>query len=115
MNKTGFICGKPLEGKSFWKRRELATQNSYIHQNQDKENCYFGIGDEVEIILKDRVKDDEKVFKGIISTIDMRLQTGTEHDGIHPCIVLADTADINMVVGMFWLENIEKIKILQLN
>lgn len=92
------------------------NKTNRIHQSQDKTNCFFGVGDEIELTLKDNITCDKKTYRGKILDIDLRLQTGTKYDGIHPCItVLVGKGEKGNYTEMFWLENIANIKVLKLN
>ena len=81
-----------------------------IHCNQDKENCYIDIGDLIEITTKE---DANNIYKGEVIDFGLRIQNGTEYDGIHPCITIGlknGYSDFKM----FWTENIVNIKVLRL-
>lgn len=91
---------------------QMKVQSNWIHSNQDKENCYIDIGDLIEITTK------EDVYKGEIIDIGLRIQNGTEYDGIHPCITIGMLPkDKNKYddLAMFWIENIINIKVLRLS
>lgn len=103
--------------------------------NQDKENSYPDIGDFigdlVEIITKE---DRNNVYTGEIidfglypspcgseSTCNwdvcLRIQLGTEYDGIHPFITIGFLPKIEnrySNMEMFWIESIVNIKVLRL-
>ena len=93
--------------------KRKATQGEIIHRNQDKENCYLDKGDLIEIIPK----SENKTYIGEITDIGVRIQNGTEYDGIHPCIIigiLPKEEDVYSDQAMFWLENIAELKVLRL-
>lgn len=97
----------------------MTKQYNRIHSNQDKRNCYLDKGDLIEI------HDSEGIYTGEITDIGLRVQNDSEHDGLHPCITIGilpteeqpkeflhESRYVDM--GMFWIENINDIKVLRL-
>lgn len=88
-----------------------------IHHNPDIKNCYIDQGDLVQIKLKDNVKDKNKIYIGEIIDIGLRIQNGTKHDGIHPCItigILPKNENGYNDLAMFWVDDISLLKVLRL-
>lgn len=83
-----------------------------IHSSQPKDNCFISVGDKVKIKLKDCCENG-KTFIGIITCIDIRIQTNTDYDGLHTIIDLVDNHPFERVQDSIWLENIESIEVLQ--
>ena len=93
----------------------MAKDREYdrIHCNQDKKNCYINKGDLIEITTKEE-KDN---ITGEVIDIGVRIQNGTEYDGIHPCItigILPKNENGYSDLAMFWTENLVEIKVLRL-
>ncbi len=88
-------------------------QEESIHCNQDRENCYIDKGDLIEI----KPKFENKTYVGEIIDIGVRIQNGTEYDGIHSCITIGllpkDENGYSDLV-MFWVETIAELKVLRL-
>lgn len=97
----------------------MTSQANRIHMNQDPLNCYLDRGDLIEIHCKDGI------YTGEIIDFSLRIQNGSNYDGLHPCITvgvlpneeqedefLHESKYIDM--GMFWIENIDTIKVLRL-
>lgn len=96
------------------KRMVKDKKENRIHCNQDKENCYIDIGDLIEITTKEDVNN---IYKGEVMDFGLRIQNGTEYDGIHPCItlgILPKDKNGYSDLAMFWTENIVKIQVLRL-
>lgn len=96
------------------KRKETQGEIIHrIHRNQDKQNCYIDKGDLIEITPK----FESKTYVGEVIDIGVRVQNGTEHDGIHPCItigILPKEKDGYSDEAMFWTETITELKVLRL-
>lgn len=84
-----------------------------IHCNQDKKNCYIDKGDLIEVTTKE---DKNNIYKGEVLDFGLRIQNGTEYDGMHPCITIGilpkDKNGYSNLV-MLWTENIAKINVLR--
>lgn len=93
--------------------RKKDDQGDSIHCNQDKENCYIEKGDLVEV----KLKKHDTVFVGELFDIGIRIQNGTEYDGIHAYVtigILPISEGSYSDLVMVWIENIEEIKVLRL-
>jgi len=97
----------------------MDKQAKRIHKNQDKLNCYLDVGDLIEI------HHPKGIYTGEIIDIGLRVQTGTNHDGLHPCITIGILPDEHtpkeylhddkyVDMGMFWIEDIQHINVLRL-
>ena len=97
----------------------MDKQAKRIHKNQDKLNCFLDVGDLIEI------HQPRGVYTGEIIDIVLRVQTGTDHDGLHPGITIGILPDENtpkehlhdakyVDMGMFWIEDIQHINVLRL-
>jgi hypothetical protein len=86
-----------------------------IRRNQDKENCYIDVGDLIEIRTQ-----KNKVYRGEITDIGVRIQNGTEDDGIHPFVEigilprLKELSNLYSDYIMIWVDYIANIKVLRL-
>ena len=86
-----------------------------IRSSQPKDNCFVSVGDKVKIKSKDYFENG-KTFIGIITCIDIRIQTNTDYDGLHTIIDLVDNPDalpFEREEYSLWLEDIESIEVLQ--
>ena len=102
----------------------MDKQAKRIHKNQDKLNCFLDVGDLIEIhYSSDACTVD--VYTGEIIDIGIRVQTGTDHDGLHPFITIGILPDEHtskeylhdakyVDMGMFWIEDIQHINVLRL-
>lgn len=102
----------------------MDNQTKRIHKNQDKLNCFLDVGDLIEIHhYSDAYTFD--VYTGEIIDLGLRVQTGTDHDGLHPCITIGILPDEHtpkeylhddkyVDMGMFWIEDIQHINVLRL-
>lgn len=84
-----------------------------VHINQPLNNCFINKGDLIEVHCEDNTK-----YTGEILDIGIRIQNGSDFDGIHPCITIGllpkyenNTYDD---MAMFWVENLKDIKVLRL-
>ena len=71
--------------------RELGLEDEELtvelHKNQDKDNCFVSIGDEVIVTQK----NNEKI-QGIVMVMDMKVEKKTKYPGIHPYIQIKANA-----------------------
>ena len=93
-------------------KKELKDQSIGIRRSQPKDNYYIGAGDYVRIEILD------EIFEGYILEFGMRLQTNTEHNGLHPFLSLgkhANPKDNNFDgIVMLWIENIDTLTVVSL-
>lgn len=91
----------------------MKNSTNDIHINQPLDNCYIDKGDLIEVYCKDGEK-----YIGEIIDIGIRIQNGSDFDGIHPCITIGilpkyDDGKYDDL-AMFWVENLKEIKVLRL-
>ena len=92
-------------------KKEMREQSVRIRRSQPKDNCYIEVGEYVRIEIND------ETFEGYILEFGMRLQTNTEHDGLHPFLSLGKhpnviANDFDEIV-MLWIENIDKLTVIE--
>lgn len=92
------------------------SQKERAHINQDKNNCFFSIGDII------RGESNGGKFQGEITAIDIKLQKGK----LHACIDYKYRKKVSLIELGFdedkiveksfedsvWVENIEKLEVL---
>ena len=80
-----------------------------LHKNQDKDNCFVSIGDEVIVTQK----NNEKI-QGIVMIMDMKVEKKTKYPGIHPYIQIKANAGKKEEQNYdVWTENIASVKVLR--
>ena len=93
--------------------RELGLEDEELtvelHKNQDKDNCFVSIGDEVIVTQK----NNEKI-QGIVMIMDMKVEKKTKYPGIHPYIQIKANAGKKEEQNYdVWTENIASVKVLR--
>lgn len=93
--------------------RELGLEDEELtvelHKNQDKDNCFVSIGDEVIVTQK----NNEKI-QGIVMVMDMKVEKKTKYPGIHPYIQIKANAGKKEEQNYdVWTENIASVKVLR--
>ena len=84
----------------------MRNNSEKIHMNQDKNNAFISVGDEVRITLK-----NGEVVQGTISCIDIK----KEKDKLHPImdIINIKNRDGTTYGDCFWVENMEELEIVK--
>ena len=93
--------------------RELGLEDEELtvelHKNQDKDNCFVSIGDEVIVTQK----NNEKI-QGTVMIMDMKVEKKTKYPGIHPYIQIKANAGKKEEQNYdVWTENIASVKVLR--